>query len=109
MIARKEQERAALKQIRKIVDSLGEGSYVATAFKGCFEDAEKNIEADFAYISMKDRWESADKMRKKLTAKNAELLKRVEETEKTANSKVEALQNEVIRLKAKLYDMMQEA
>lgn len=54
----KEQERKALERIRKIVAELGENSYVATAFEGCFEIAEENIENDFA-CSMKQRWESA--------------------------------------------------
>lgn len=54
----KEQERKALAQIKKIVDGLGEGSYIATAFEGCFEDAEYNIRDDAAY-SMQSRWESA--------------------------------------------------
>lgn len=40
----KEQERKALEQIRKIVDGLGPDSYLATAFDGCFEIAEENIE-----------------------------------------------------------------
>lgn len=44
----KEQERKALEQIKKIVDSLGADSYIATAFDGCFEDARENIENDFA-------------------------------------------------------------
>ena len=52
----KEQEKKALEQIRKIVSSLGEGSYIATAFEGCFEIAEDNIENDFA-CSMKQRAE----------------------------------------------------
>lgn len=54
----KEQERKALAQIKKIVDGLGEGSYIATAFEGAFEDAEYNIRDDAAY-SMQSRWESA--------------------------------------------------
>lgn len=48
MIATKEQERKALAKIRKIVEELGEDSYVATAFEGCFEKAEENIENDWA-------------------------------------------------------------
>lgn len=63
----KEMERKALEQIRKIVDGLGEGSYLTTAFEGCFEDAEYNIENDFA-CSMKDRVDSAEKKIEKLTA-----------------------------------------
>lgn len=56
----KEQERKALEQIKKIVDSLGENSYVGTAFAGCFEIAEENIENDFA-CSMQERWLSVDR------------------------------------------------
>ena len=56
----KEQERKALEQIRKIVDSLGEDSYIGTAFEGCFEIAERNIDNDFG-CSMKQRAESAEK------------------------------------------------
>ena len=55
----KEQERKALAQIKKIVESLGEDSYIAAAFEGCFEIAEENIENDFA-CSMKQRAESAE-------------------------------------------------
>lgn len=45
----KEQERKALERIRKIVESLGEQSYIGTAFEGCFEKAEENIEYDAAF------------------------------------------------------------
>lgn len=48
MIATKEQERKALAQIKKIIDDLGENSYIGTAFEGCFDIAEKNIEDDAA-------------------------------------------------------------
>lgn len=44
----KDQERKALAQIRKIVDGLGEDSYLAAAFEGCFEIAEENIANDWA-------------------------------------------------------------
>ena len=60
MIATKEQERKALANIKKIVEELGDDSYIATAFEGCFEIAESNIENDFA-CSMKQRAESAEK------------------------------------------------
>jgi hypothetical protein len=56
----KEQERKALEKIRKIVEELGENSYVGTAFEGCFEIAEENIDNDFA-CSMKQRAEAAEK------------------------------------------------
>lgn len=47
MIATKEQERKVLAQIGKIIDGLGENSYVGTAFTGCFDIAADNIENDF--------------------------------------------------------------
>lgn len=42
--ATKQQERDTLAAIRKMVEELGPQSYLATAFEGCFEDAEQNIE-----------------------------------------------------------------
>lgn len=56
----KEQERKALEKIRKIVEELGENSYIGTAFEGCFEIAEENIDNDFA-CSMKQRAEAAER------------------------------------------------
>ena len=41
MAATKEQERKVLEQIRKMVEELGTDSYIAMAFEGCFEIAEK--------------------------------------------------------------------
>ena len=52
----KEQERKALAQIKAIIDELGENSYIGTAFAGCVQDAENNIDEDAAY-SYKDRYE----------------------------------------------------
>ena len=146
----KEQERKALAQIKKIVDSLGEDSYIATAFEGCFEDAEYNIRDDAAY-SMKSRWDSAklealtlkdqlehqQGVRKhlegQLEASEQEAKKAHEEAQdawmkvremkaladEQERAKVEAIgqakalqdvledkDEEIIRLKAKLYDLM---
>ena len=56
--ATKDQERDALATIKKLVEDLGPQSYLATAFEGCFQDAEDNIENDFAF-SMKARYEAA--------------------------------------------------
>lgn len=88
----KEQERKALAQVKKIVDSLGEQSYLGTAFDGCFQDAETNIECDFAF-SMKSRWESAEEKVEKLQKELAEakelnglLVKRAERAEANAMS-----------------------
>jgi len=71
----KEQEREALEQIKKIIEELGRGSYVATAFEGCFEDAERNIENDFA-CSMKDRYDSEVKRNAELIVKNTSLIQK---------------------------------
>lgn len=48
----KETERAFLNEIKEILEGLGENSYCAMAFEGCVEDAEENINNDFA-VSMK--------------------------------------------------------
>lgn len=48
----KEQERQAIEKIRKIVEGLGENSYVGFAMEGVLELAEENIREDTAY-SMK--------------------------------------------------------
>jgi len=53
-MATKAQEREALEKIRKIIEELGENSYLGTAFEGFFEIAEDNIENDFG-CSMKQR------------------------------------------------------
>lgn len=57
--ATKAQEREILEKIKAMVAELGPQSYLATAFEGTFEDAETNIENDFAF-SMKARVESAE-------------------------------------------------
>lgn len=92
MIATKEQERKALEKIRKIVEELGEDSYIGTAFEGCFEVAEENIENDFA-CSMKQRAESAEKAMHASHNKVSELkteLKKAQDTISKLNSELEA-------------------
>lgn len=146
----KEQEKKALAQIKTIISSLGEGSYIATAFQGCVEDAENNIEYDFG-CSMMDRWINAEKkfekatdtvkkLEKELAQKNVEveegnrfyskLNDELTATNKTLAQTKEALtavsahyrdvdtayrqledlvdkrDEEIIKLKAKLYDFM---
>lgn len=60
MIATKDQERKAIEEIRKIVDNLGENSYVGAAMEGVLELAKDNIENDFVQ-SMKESVETAEK------------------------------------------------
>lgn len=68
MIATKDQERKALEEIRKIVDNLGENSYVGAAMEGVLELAEDNIENDFVQ-SMKESVEKAEKRAHELEEK----------------------------------------
>lgn len=134
----KEQERKALEQIRKIVDSLGADSYIATAFDGCFQDAEENIENDFA-LSMKDRYLAESKKAKdlraevdRLKARTLELEEELKEQKISTDAEhkflliergkrselgekirsLEAMLHDrdmtVMELKAKLYDLMME-
>ena len=137
----KEQERKALEQIKKIVDCLGENSYIGTAFEGCFEIAEENIECDFGnstryYIERSRELEEKIKWYEDVYEKEAKRELKIKESlieeYKTGNEnlrnslkeykessvnfynkfreqedKVEALQQEIIRLKARLFDMME--
>ena len=96
----KEQERKALDQIRKIMASLGEDSYVATAFEGCIEIAEQNIENDFA-CSMKQRAESAEKKVSKLELDNRDLRLAVKKAKEDASKKQTELENQLIDLRSR--------
>lgn len=99
-----EQERKALAQIKKIVDGLGFGSYIATAFEGCFEIAEENIENDFA-CSMKQRAEAAEAkvetlsdMLKAVTANATQLEEERKQAVENAISAVNELQGRIDKL-----------
>ena len=72
MIATKDQERKAIEEIRKIVDNLGENSYVGAAMEGILELAEDNIENDFVQ-SMKESVETAEKRAHELEEENERL------------------------------------
>lgn len=146
----KEQERKALEQIRKIVEGLGEDSYVGKAFEGCFEFAEDNINNDF-WMSMKERKEAAEFAEDELRLKIGEKLEQIKSLEtkidnlqismaerdkaldtkdyriaelseslkkvssyctenwnklQAAETKLDEKEDEIVRLKAKLYDLM---
>lgn len=90
MVTTKEQERKALAKIKEIMESLGEGSYVRTAFEGCFEIAEENIEYDFA-----------DSMQARLKEAREEA-NRSDETAKTLYDENENLKETIARLEAQL-------
>lgn len=134
----KDQERKALKQIREIVEGLGENSYIGMAMIGVLEDAKENIENDWA-CSNYDRWQTAEQKLeqikqgninlqerlKEATNQNNDLKKRVEDLEnrcgeyhknvieywnnyRAEEDKRIAAEEQIIRLKAKIYDMMME-
>jgi hypothetical protein len=118
MGATKDQERKALEQIRKIVEGLGSDSYVGTAFEGCFEIAESNIENDFA-CSLQQRAEGAEikirgleehnrqlKLALEAGEKNDETMKRTLVMNAYLKKKADNQAAEIITLKAKLYDLM---
>lgn len=100
--ASKQQERDALEKIRKIVDSLGPDSYLATAFSGCFEDAEQNIDNDFA-LSMSDRWKYAEQQLEEKKAEieslKAENARQAKNHEDDARRFAEQKQGEIAALK----------
>ena len=79
--ATKDQEREALEKIKAILDTLGPDSYVGTAFEGCLEIAEENIENDFAF-SMKQRVEAAVVETSRLKERVKELEDKLAESEK---------------------------
>lgn len=130
------EEHNALAKIRKIVADLGENSYIGTAFEGCFEIAEENIDNDFG-CSMKQRADAAlkdaaalKKQVEDVTSQAKPLADRLAETERklteaqlaagalentldqtltrvaTAEQRADDAELLVTALKAKLYDYM---
>lgn len=125
----KEDERVALRKIKKIVENLGSDSYLATAFDGVWEIAEKNIDNDWAcsarkYIdnfykiqgklnaalnSLSEKEKEEDYLQDLVLEKN----EKIQKLEYEFNESITAMKKELdekdqetIRLKAKLYDLM---
>lgn len=106
----KEQERKALEQIKKIIESLGEDSYIGTAFEGCFEIAEENIENDWA-CSMKQRVEEAEKREQKLTKELCEMAEKLEDSDgiiKIQGQQIREKESMIEKLEEKIDNQMQE-
>ena len=96
----KEQERAAVEKIRKIIEELGENSYVGFAMEGVLELAEENIREDTAY-SMKERVEFIEER-----AQEAEKENKLLKAELGTAKKITEENNKVIaRLKADICDL----
>ena len=108
----KDQERKAVEKIRKIVEELGENSYVGFAMDGVLELAEENIRDDTAY-SMKKRaelaWERTDKAEKE----SKDLKTEVEDLKKTIEKRgatISELNTELcnVRAEAKASEISEE-
>ena len=82
----KDQERQAIEKIRKIVEGLGENSYVGFAMDGILELAEDNIREDTAY-SMKERAEIAQKDARRAEKENKDLKAEIEDLKKTVEKR----------------------
>lgn len=95
----KAEERKVLAQIRKLVESTGENSYIAMAFEGVLEDAEENIENDFG-CSWKQRAEAAEKKITEYKKVRDELVEEREELQKTIEAKNEQIDSLVEQLQA---------
>lgn len=100
----KDQEFKALTQIKKIVDSLGEDSYIAMAFEGCFEIAETNIAHDWG-CSMKQRAESAEKKVEEMEKLLKEMSDRLSRTIKAMNINNENATSEINRLRNEIHEL----
>lgn len=110
--ATKQQERETLEKIKKMVEELGSDSYLSIAFTGCFEDAEENIENDFA-LSMNGRWQYAEQEVERLKARVAELEDKLSESEKdyeaahaAAHEIADQKDAEIAKLKARLDELL---
>lgn len=117
MMASKEQERQALEKIKKIVKDLGEASYIAQAFDGCFEMAENNIDDDI-WDSMKAQRnyyrDEAERLEKKIQ-EIRESIQEIRESNRADNrlnikitedlkAKIKKLQNDNFRLQRRERD-----
>lgn len=100
MIATKEQERNALKKIKEIVAGLGNDSYIATAFNGAFELAERNIEEDAAYSASYyiENLEEKNKRVYELNNDNKELKKEIDSLKNELRKEIQNKNNVFIQL-----------
>lgn len=96
----KNEERKALEQIKKIIEKLGDDSYIAVAFEGCFDIAEENINNDFA-CSMEQKYnnehEQVVRLLKEISDWNDDYLKQeaeIERLKKEIETKDQMLEHE---------------
>ena len=92
----REQEKKALEQIKEIIAGLGENSYIATAMDGMIDDAEDNIENDWA-MSWKDRAVTASKRYEKAEAELVKVSKEKAGVQKLYEGAEQAIKAETNR------------
>lgn len=86
----KQEERNLLKKIEKLIAEAGEDSYIGTAFAGCVQMAETNIENDWA-CSYQNTIEHANKQIEALKEANAKNAPAIEHLEKKLAEKDEEI------------------
>ncbi|MBA1336714.1 MAG: hypothetical protein HPY66_3149 [Firmicutes bacterium] len=109
MIATKEAERNTLEKIRKMVAELGENSYLAAAFTGAFEIAERNIDDDAAYTTQYyiDQAHTAEGKYQKQLQEMKTARQNDQNKIKLMQTNIEDLNKEIERLQTKLADILQ--
>lgn len=104
--ATKQQERETLNNIALMVQALGAESYVAAAFKGCFEIAESNIENDFGE-NFPDRLVLSEERTEQAVANFMDEERRYEEIlcqNRSLENENEILKLNALELNQKLYE-----
>lgn len=100
----KQQERDALDQIKTILADAGDDSYIGMAFSGCVQDAETNIENDWA-LSMSGRWKDAEQKLEQANSRIAAMQVYAE----TKKHEIDSLRAEVDRLNEKCTELAKSA
>lgn len=126
-MATKQQEREALDKIAEIIKGLGQDSYIAAAFDGCLDMAE-DAQQEVASLLVENRKqadslqalsEAVAQKQKNIDGRDeqianlnsiikmqADRIKELEEGVESSASRVMALENENVHLKARLYDIL---
>lgn len=102
----KQEERAALAKIEKIIKAAGPDSYIGMAFAGCCEIAADNIENDFG-CSMKQRYETEREKRLEIEKGYNRLVDKLENAEKDYEA-AHAAAHEIAAQKDKEIDLLRQ-
>lgn len=86
----KDEERAMLAKIKKIIDEAGPDSYIGLTFEGIIEQAEDNITSDFA-SNYKYMYETASKNVDAVKVQTAAAIKSLEDENKDLKEQIKTL------------------